>query len=174
MERCWESDPARRPAFTDLISSVKEIAKRYRQPATVKLNLMSQPWGSAPVDAVLWLIISHPSMGTTESTAFTSCLFFVFFLFANLWTKCLQKADIFFYIYIYSAANVSCHCKGELVWSECCTASDVFKHAHLFGGSDDHDMGLDTLVSFPAWNSEVHFDSVLDFKLLPFISLVTS
>ncbi|KAK1153998.1 non-receptor tyrosine-protein kinase TYK2-like [Acipenser oxyrinchus oxyrinchus] len=43
MERCWESDPARRPAFTDLISSVKEIAKRYRQPATVKLNLMSQP-----------------------------------------------------------------------------------------------------------------------------------
>ncbi|MGH0143962.1 UNVERIFIED_CONTAM: hypothetical protein FKN15_023556 [Acipenser sinensis] len=43
MVRCWESDPARRPAFTDLISSVKEIAKRYRQPATVKLNLMSQP-----------------------------------------------------------------------------------------------------------------------------------
>ncbi|KAG2471213.1 JAK1 kinase, partial [Polypterus senegalus] len=43
MEKCWDSDPARRPMFNEIIVSIKEITEKFYQPATVKLNLISQP-----------------------------------------------------------------------------------------------------------------------------------
>ncbi|XP_006631654.2 non-receptor tyrosine-protein kinase TYK2 [Lepisosteus oculatus] len=43
IEKCWESEPSRRPSFRDLIASIEEIVRTYQQQPTVKLNLISQP-----------------------------------------------------------------------------------------------------------------------------------